>query len=429
MSTGPRRAGTAFVLVTLLLDTLGLGLVIPVFPRLVAQFLNDDLGAASHYFGVLVSLYAAMQFLFAPVLGGLSDRFGRRPVIFLSLLGSAASYLLAGFAPNLAWLFVGRVLAGITAASFSAANAYIADVTPPAKRAGSFGLVGAMFGLGFTLGPALGGVLGGWGLRVPFFVGAALNLVNLLYGIFVLPESLAAENRRSFSLARANPVGSLRGLGKSPVILGLSGTLMCAFLAQWILNSVWALYTQARFGWSLRMVGLSLMLVGIATAFVQGFLVRKVVPRVGEERALFAGVAVSVTVNVLLGLAGQAWMLLSFVPLLALGRLTDPAAQAIISRHVPASDQGELQGALSSLMGVAAIVGPLLGTTLLATFGPETASVRAPGAPFFAAAAMSVAGLLFALLALRVGTPAKTSPSDMPLSETKNPVLRSEETR
>lgn len=401
-----RRAGTAFVLVTLLLDTLGLGLVIPVFPRLVAQFLNDDLGAASHYFGILVSIYAAMQLLFAPVLGGLSDHFGRRPVIFLSLLGAAASYLLAGFAPTLAWVFVGRILAGITAASFSAANAYIADVTPPEKRAGAFGLVGAMFGVGFILGPALGGVLGEWGLRVPFFVAAGLNFMNLLYGIFILPESLAPEHRRPFSLARANTIASLGGLRRHPVVLGLSGVLMCAFLAQWTLNGVWALYTQSRFGWSLKMVGISLMLVGIGNAFVQGFLVRKVVPRVGEQRALFVGLAMNITANVLLGLANHGWMLLSIVPVLALGRLTDPSAQAMISRHVSASEQGELQGAINSLMGIAAIIGPLIGTSLLATFGAATAIAHIPGAAFFASAAISMVGLLIAARLFRLmGTP------------------------
>lgn len=392
----PRRAGTAFVLVTLLLDTLGLGLIIPVVPRLVATFLNDDLGAASHSYGLLVSIYAAMQFLFAPVLGGLSDRFGRRSVILLSLLGAAASNLFCGFAPTLAWLFVGRVVAGITAASFSAANAYIADVTPPEKRAGAFGMVGAVFGLGFILGPALGGALGNWGLRVPFFVGAGLNFVNLLYGIFVLPESHAPQNRRPFSLMRANPIGSLRALGRHRMVLGLSGTLMCAYLAQWTLQSVWALYTQARFGWSLRMVGISFMVVGLCTAFVQGFLVRKVVPRLGEERALFAGLAMNVLGHGLVGLANRGWMALSFVPVLSLGRLADPAVQALASREVPTSEQGELQGALNSLMGIAAVVGPLIGTTLLAALGPETARIHVPGAPFFASAAICMLGLLLA---------------------------------
>lgn len=402
MSSIPnRRAGTAFVLVTVLLDTLGLGLLIPVAPRLVASFLNDDLGAASHYFGILVSIYAAMQFLFAPVLGGLSDRFGRRPVIFMSLLGAAASYLLSGFAPDLSWLFVGRVISGITAASFSAANAYVADVTPPEKRAGAFGLIGAVFGLGFILGPALGGALGDHSLRLPYFVGAGLNFANLLYGVFVLPESLAPENRRPFSFARANPLGSLRALSRHRVVLGLTGTMVCAFMAQWILQSVWALHTQARFGWSLRMVGVSLMVVGVATAIVQGFLVRAIVPRLGERRALVLGLVMTIAGHTLLGLADRGWMMISFIFVLALGGLSGPAVQAIISREVDASEQGELQGALNSLSGITAIVGPLIGTNLLAMFEPETASFRIPGAPFFASALLGLLGLGLALRLFR----------------------------
>ncbi len=400
-STPNRRAGTAFVLVTVLLDTLGLGLLIPVAPRLVASFLNDDLGAASHYFGILVSIYAAMQFLFAPVLGGLSDRFGRRPVIFLSLLGAAASYLLSGFAPALWWLFVGRIVSGITAASFSAANAYVADVTPPEKRAGAFGLIGAVFGLGFVLGPALGGTLGDHNLRLPYFVGAGLNFANLLYGLFVLPESLAPENRRPFSFARANPLGSLRALSRHRVVLGLTGTMVCSFMAQWILQSVWALHTQARFGWSLQMVGVSLMVVGVATAIVQGLLVRAVVPRLGERRALVFGLVMSIAGHTLLGLASQGWMMLSFIFVLALGGLAGPAVQAIISREVAADEQGELQGALNSLSGICAIVGPLIGTNLLATFEAENATVRIPGAPFFASALFNFVGLALALRLFR----------------------------
>jgi DHA1 family tetracycline resistance protein-like MFS transporter len=392
-----RRAGTAFVLVTVLLDTLGLGLIIPVGPGLVASFLGGDLQAASHPFGWLVSLYAAMQFLFAPVVGGLSDRFGRRPVILVSLLGAAGSYLISGFAPALWWLFIGRVIAGITGASFSAANAYVADVTPPEKRAQSFGLVGAVFGLGFILGPVIGGLLGAYGLRVPYFVGAGLNGVNLLYGLFVLPESLEPAKRRAFALARANPLGSLRMLARHPVLVGLSGTVMCSFLAQWILQSVWTLYTQSRYQWTPREVGLSLMVVGVATAIVQGGLVRVAVPRLGERRALVVGLTMAVVGHLLLGLANHGWMAYAFIAPLALGGLAGPAIQAITSRSMSATEQGELQGALNGLGGLAAIVGPLIGTGLLASFGGETADPRVPGAPFFAASAFNVLGLLLAL--------------------------------
>ena len=404
----PRRAaGTAFILVTVLLDTLGLGLIIPVAPRLVESFLGDNMAEASTYFGWMVSLYAVMQFAFAPVVGGLSDRYGRRPVIFVSLMGAAASYLLSGFAPSLAWLFVGRVVAGITGASFSAAGAYVADVTPPEKRAQSFGLIGAVFGLGFILGPALGGLLGDFGLRVPYFVAAGLNFVNLLYGLFVLPESLAPSARRPFSFARANPLGSLRALARHPIVLGLTGTMMCAFISQWMLQSVWALHTQARFGWSLRDVGLSLMAVGLATAVVQGGLVRVAVPRLGERRALLIGLAMSISGHVAIGLADRGWLLIVFIFVpLSLGGLAGPAVQAIISRAVGPSEQGEMQGALNSLSGIAAIVGPLISTSLFHRFSAEEASPYIPGAAFFVAAAFNLVGLLL-VVRLFLKSPAK----------------------
>ena len=404
-----RRAGIPFILITVLLDTLGVGLIIPVGPRLVASFLGDNLESAAHWFGLLFSLYSLMQFVFAPVLGGLSDRFGRRSVILMSLLGAAASYLLSGLAPALWWLFVGRTVAGITGASFSAANAYIADITPPDKRAASFGAVGAVFGLGFILGPALGGWLGDYGLRIPYFVGAALNFVNLLYGFFVLPESLPRQDRRPFSLARANPVGSLRNLGKHPLVLRLTGTLACAFMAQMILQSTWALSNQVRFGWTFKQVGFSFMAVGLSMAIVQGVLVRMIVPRLRERRSLLLGLALGATGYAMIGLASEGWMLYAFIPLLALGGIAGPAVQAIITREVGPREQGELQGALNSLQGLTAIVGPLVGTGLIARFGTGTSSPRVPGAPFFAACAFSAGGLLLAVRAL---APSAASPPD-----------------
>jgi DHA1 family tetracycline resistance protein-like MFS transporter len=402
----PRRAATAFVLITVLLDTLGLGLVIPVGPRLVGSFLGNDYAATSRWFGYLVTVYATMQFLFAPVIGGLSDRFGRRPVVLVSLLGAGVAYLVAGFAPALGWLFAGRVLAGITGASFSAAAAYIADVTPPEKRAQSFGLIGAVFGLGFILGPAIGGLLGDQGLRVPYFVAAGLNFVNLLYGIFVLPESLDPKNRRQFSWARANPLGAIGALGRHALVLGLTGTMVCGYFAQWILQSVWALYTQARYGWTLRDVGLSFMVIGFATALVQGLVVRVLVPRLGETRAVVTGLILSATGHVCIGLSQHGWMVLASVFPLALGGLAGPAMQALISREVGPKEQGEVQGSLNGLnMGVA-IVAPTIGTGLLARFGPETATPHIPGAPFLACAAFTLVGLSLAIRPLSRAAPA-----------------------
>jgi len=398
------RGSTPFVFVTVLLDTLGIGIIIPVGPRLVASFLDNDLGAASRWFGVLVAIYSVMQFAFAPVLGGLSDRFGRRSVILGSLLGASISHLLSGFAPALSWLIVGRVVAGITAASFSAANAYVADVTPPEKRASSFGLVGAALGLGFILGPAVGGLLGGYGLRVPYFAAAGLNFVNLLYGLFVLPESLRREDRRPFSLRRVSPVGSLRNLARHPIVLGLTGTMTCGYMSQWILQSVWALSNQERFGWSLRDVGLSLMVVGVSTALVQGLLIRAILPRLGERRALLVGLGLGVAGYLGFGVARHGWVMYAMLLPNALSGLAGPATQALITREVGPSEQGELQGSLNSLAGLTAIVAPLLGTDLLARFGPEAARPHVPGAPFLAAAGFNLLGLVLALRLFRRGS-------------------------
>jgi len=395
-----RKAGTIpFILVTVLLDSLGVGLIIPVGPRLVASFLHDDLAAASHYFGLLVALFALMQFLFATIVGGLSDRFGRRPVILVSLFGAACSYLLSALAPTLSWLFVGRIITGITGASFSAANAYVADITPPEKRAASFGLVGAAFGFGFILGPALGGTLGDMGLRVPYFVAAGLNAVNFVYGLFVLPESLAEKDRRDFSFARSNPFGALKHLSKYPIVIALTGTIFCGFMAQWILQSVWALDMQARFGWKLRDVGISLMIVGVAMAFVQGFGVRAVLPKVGERGALLIGLVISMIGNVGLGAATRGWMIYAILFPIALGGIAGPATQGIITHEVGRAEQGELQGSVNSVGGLAAIIGPLVGTSLLGRFGPPGAHPHVPGAPFYASALIQVVGLALAMRA------------------------------
>lgn len=402
----PKSASVAFIFVVLLLDTLGIGLIIPVLPRLIDEIVEGDLANASRYYGALVALYSMMQFLFAPILGALSDRFGRRAVILSSLLGAALNYLLLAFAPNLAWLVVGRIIAGLTGASFSAATAYIADVTPAEKRAAAFGLVGAAFGLGFIIGPALGGLLGGVSLRAPFLVAAGLNGLNVVYGLFVLPESLAPENRRAFSLRRANPLASLKNLTRSPVMIGLTGTILCAYTAQMILQSIWALHTQARFDWQPVDIGISLAAVGLASAIVQAGLVRVAIPKLGEQRAVLVGLFFSVTGYIAMGTATQGWMMYVLIFPFALGGIAGPAVQAILTREVGPSEQGELQGTLVSLQSLTAIFAPILATSLFARFAPETAVPRIPGAAFYAAALLNAIGFalawrLFAKLKIR----------------------------
>lgn len=397
MDQNKRSAAVPFILVTLLLDTLGIGVIVPVLPRLIGSFLQGDLGKASSYYGAFVAVYAAMQLIFAPILGGLSDRYGRRPVILTSLAGAALDYLLLALAPTLPWLFVGRVFSGITGASFSAATAYIADVTPKEKRAQSFGLMGAAFGLGFILGPALGGALGGISLRLPFLVAAGLNLLNFIYGSFVLPESLGVENRRAFSFRRANPLSSLKNLGKHPVILGLTATLTCSYMAQQSLQSTWALYTENRFGWLPFDVGISLAAVGVSAAIVQGGLIRVAIRRLGERRALLTGLAISASGFVAFALANRGWMMYALIFPFALGGIAGPAIQAIMSREVGPSEQGELQGSLSGLQSLTGILGSLLATGLFSRFSSPGAVPHIPGASFLAAAAFNLCGMLLAL--------------------------------
>ncbi len=398
---GPRRASIAFILVTLALNTLGIGLVIPITPRLVGQFQDADLSRTSSTYGLLVASYAVMQLVFAPILGALSDRVGRRRVILSSLFGAGLDYLILGFAPTLGWLFLGRIIAGLTGASFSAATAYIADITPPEKRAQSFGLIGAAFGFGFILGPLLGGLLGNVALRLPFFVAAGLNLVNFLYGLFVLPESLAMENRRAFDWRKANPVATLSRLRRNPLVSGLAVTVFCYYLSQQILQSVWALYLEGRFQWSASMVGMSLAVVGLSTAFVQGGLIRVIKPRLGERRMILVGGTMGAVGFAAMGLAPFGWLLMLILVPFSIRGLSNPALQSLMTQEVSVSEQGELQGAMTSLLSISSVIGPLLGTHLLATFASENNALHLPGAPFLAAAALEFAGLVWAVNVLR----------------------------
>lgn len=392
-------AAIPFILVTLLIDVLGIGLLIPVLPELVTELAGGDIAAGSTYYGWFIAAYAAMQFLFAPILGGLADRFGRRPVLLVSLLGAGIDYLVMALAPNLTLLFVGRVISGVTGANITAANAYIADVSAPHERAKNFGLVGATFGVGFIVGPALGGLLAGLGLRAPFYAAAGLALVNWLYGFFILPESLKPELRRDFSWRRANPIGSLRSLGRYRLVRDLTFTYVCFGLAQNAMTATWVLYTTYRFGWDPFLNGISLAVVGVFSALVQGVLVRMFVARFGERAAILVGILMAAVSFVAYGLSPFGWALYIGIAIGSLGGLAGPSAQSLISRAVAADEQGEVQGALASLLSLTGVAGPLIGTTLFAYFTSAASPVDLPGAPFFVGSALLAVALVVTIRA------------------------------
>jgi len=396
-----QKPALGFIFVTLFLDILGIGLIIPILPKLIEQFCGGDVSQAARVFGWLAALYSLMQFVCAPVLGALSDRFGRRGVILGSLFGSWVDYLVLAFAPSLPWFFLGRIVTGISSANITAATAYIADISPPEKRAANFGLVGAAFGLGFIAGPALGGLLGNVGLRLPFLVAAGLTLLNWLYGLFVLPESLPVEHRRPFTWARANPVGSVLALKRFPVVLGLTGTYFLVILAHQAVPSTWVLYTGYRYGWNAGQVGLSLAIVGLMAALVQGVLARRLLPALGERRAIVIGLSISSVVMTAYGLATHGWMIYAILAVGAFGGISTPAIQGLISRSAPPNEQGSVQGALSSLASVTGILGPPLATGLFGYFVSPQAPVILPGIAFFVGAGVVFCALLLAVRSFR----------------------------
>ena len=397
----PRKPALGFIFITLALDILGIGLIIPILPNLVQKFQGGSVPAALTTVGLLFMLYSLLQFLFAPLLGSLSDRFGRRPVILGSLLGSGLDYFLLAFAPNLGWFFVGRIIAGMTGANFGAATAYIADVSSPEKRAANFGLIGAAFGLGFILGPALGGILGNVGLRVPFLVAGGLTLLNCLYGWLMLPESLAPANRRAFSWTRSNPVGSLLDLRRYPMVFGLAGTYFLIHLAHQVLPGTWVLYTGYRYHWTVGQIGISLAIVGLMAAIVQAGLTGTVVRRLGEEKTAVLGLGIGALSYAGYGLATEGWMIYAILVVGSIGGIMGPAVQGLISRGVGADEQGGVQGSLTSLASVAGILGPLIATGLFRYFISLEAPVYLPGAAFFFSAILVVAAMLLALRSFR----------------------------
>ena len=389
-----------FIFITLLIDVIGIGIIVPVLPKLVTELTGGSLGEAARYGGFLMFAYATMQFLFSPILGGLSDQYGRRPVLLISLFGFGIDYLLLGFAPTIGWLFVGRLLAGVMGASFTTASAYIADISTPEKRAQNFGMIGAAFGIGFIIGPVMGGLLGHYGARVPFFVSAGLTLVNWLYGYFILPESLSLENRRKFDWKRANPIGSLLNIKRYPVILGLIASLVLLYIAGNSVQGIWSYFTIEKFHWTSDMVGYSLGFVGLTVAIVQGGLTRIIIPKLGQKRSVYVGLCFYAIGLVLFAFANQGWMMYAFMIPYAMGGIAGPAIQGIISGQVPANEQGELQGSLTSLMSLTSIVGPLIMSGLFAYFTSKNAPIYFPGASFLAGSICTIISVLLAYRSL-----------------------------
>jgi DHA1 family tetracycline resistance protein-like MFS transporter len=377
-----KQGAIKFIFVTLLIDVMGWGLIIPVMPNLISDLKHIPINEASPYGAWLLSVYAITQFLFAPVIGNLSDRYGRRPVLLSSLLGFGVDYLFLALAPSYGLLFIGRIVAGITGASFTTASAYIADISTPQTRAKNFGMIGAAFGLGFILGPALGGLLARLGLRAPFYAAAILCLLNFLYGYFILPESLSKENRRPFHWKRANPFGSLQFLKKRPAIGGLAFSFFLIYLAAQAVQGNWSFFTMYRFHWSESMVGISLAVVGALVGFVQAGLTRVVNPKLGDEKSVYIGLLLYSAGLALFAFATQGWMMFAFLIPYCLGGICGPALQSILAGHVPANEQGEMQGALTSLMSITTIVGPPMMNNVFKYFTSDQAPIHFPGIHF-----------------------------------------------
>ncbi|HEX8552360.1 MAG TPA: TCR/Tet family MFS transporter [Abditibacteriaceae bacterium] len=395
-----RPAALSFIFVTLLIDILGIGLLIPILPQFIADLSGHDLSRASLDYGWLMSLYGAMQFLFSPLMGTLSDRVGRRPVLLLSMLFSGIDYIVMALSPSLIWLYIGRTISGITGASITTASAYIADVSPPEKRAQNFGLVGAAFGAGFIVGPAMGGLLAQWGTRAPFWAAAAMCFANLLYGYFILPESLAPENRRPFKWSEANPLGALKVLGKYPVVWGLTGSFIISNLAMQCIHSTWVLFIIERFGWDAKQSGLSLAAFGAVALVYQLGIARIVLPKWGERKTMLIGLAVAAIEFAAYGLATQGWMIYAIMLIGGVGLLGGQATQGLLSRQVGADEQGTLQGALTSLASLMGIFGPIIGTALFSYFTSRNAPAHIPGISFFLASALNGVALLVAFRVL-----------------------------
>ena len=401
VSRTPGPHAVAFVAITVAIDTIGFGLILPVMPTLLTELTGESVSRAAIYGGWLTFVYAITQFLCAPILGNLSDRFGRRPVLLAAIGALGIDYLILGFAPTIAWLFLGRAIAGIAGASFTPAYAYVADITPPERRAQNFGMVSAAFGVGFIVGPALGGLLGGLGPRAPFFAAAALSLANLAYGYFVLAESLPPERRRPFVLRRANPIGTLLQVRKQRVVRGLLAALFVWMVGHQVMPATWGFYTKYRFGWSETMIGLSLTVAGAVVVTSQMTLLRVLVPRVGERRAALTGIAIGGLGYLGYATATAGWMMFAWLATWFFGAIVSPTTNALMSHRVASDAQGELQGAIASLYSLSSIAGPPLMTQLFGRFSAPGAPVHLPGAAFVAATVLAMTSFAIYWVATR----------------------------
>lgn len=416
MARKPGRYALLFIFITVMLNMIGLGVIMPVMPALIMEVTGQDLSHAAQWGGYLTLVYALMQFIMMPVIGGLSDRYGRRPILLISMGAYAFDFLVMAIAPTIGIILVARLLAGAFAATFSTANAYIADISPPEKRAANFGLMGAAFGLGFIIGPGIGGLLGEhFGARAPFYFVAALGATNFLFGLYVLPETLKPENRRKFELKRANAFGNFKQFGKYPMILPIAGVLFLSQLAHWAYPSVWAYYSEEKFGWSGAQIGASLMFVGLTAAIVQGGLTRIVIPKFGERASAIFAMTVTMTSYIAFSVATEGWMVYAIIALSALGGLAQPALQGIMSRTIPADAQGELQGAIAAVMSISMVISPWMMTQIFSAFiqpgtayslfnitlFPDGAPFYFPGAPFVFSTVLEVIALIMLFIAFR----------------------------
>lgn len=401
MKKNKNQAVLGFIFITMLIDVIGWGIIIPVIPGLIEELIQGDISEAAKVGGWITFAYAITQFIFAPLIGNLSDQFGRRPIILISLLGFTLDYILLALAPSITWLFIGRIIAGITGASITTASAYIADISTIENRAKNFGMIGAAFGLGFIIGPVIGGLLGQYGARVPFYAAAALCFLNFLYGYFILPESLPKEKRSVLNLKKANPIGSFLHLKKYPKLIGLASSMFLLYVASHAIQSNWSFFTMYKFNWDEKMVGISLGVIGLFVALVQGVLIRWVNPWLGNEKSIYAGFFLYSLGMLLFTFANQSWMMFIFLIPYCLGGIAGPALQAVISIQVPETEQGKIQGTLTSLMSASAIVGPPLMTGIFYYFTKEQTPFEFAGAPFLLASILMTISALMAYYSFR----------------------------